>query len=38
MVRAGLLACGASAADYRRYYGESPRETRQAAPFSSGPA
>lgn len=29
MVRAGLLACGATAADYRRYYGESPRETRQ---------
>lgn len=38
MVRAGLLACGATAADYRRYCGESPRETRQAAPFSSGPA
>lgn len=29
MVRAGLLACGATAADYRRYCGESPRETRQ---------
>ena len=29
MVRAGLLACGAAAADYRRYCGESPRETRQ---------
>lgn len=31
MVRAGLLACGATAADYRRYCGESPRETRQQA-------
>ncbi|MEB3208929.1 MAG: helix-turn-helix domain-containing protein [Synechococcus sp.] len=29
LVRAGLLACGATAADYRRYCGESPRETRQ---------
>jgi AraC-like DNA-binding protein len=29
MVRAGLLACGATAAYYRRYCGESPRETRQ---------
>ena len=27
---AGLLACGATAADYRRYCGETPRQTRQA--------
>lgn len=30
MVRAGLLACGSTAADYRRHCGESPQETRRA--------
>lgn len=29
MAAAGLLACGGTAADYRRCYGESPRQTRQ---------
>ncbi len=29
MARAGLLACGATAADYRHWCGESPRRTRQ---------
>lgn len=29
MARSGLLASGSTAADYRRYCGESPRETRQ---------
>lgn len=29
MQEAGLLACGATAADYRRYCGETPRQTRQ---------
>lgn len=32
MERQGLLACGTTAADYRRYCGESPRETRQRLP------
>lgn len=31
----GLLACGSTAADYRRYCGESPRETRQGLPFAN---
>lgn len=30
METAGLLACGATAADYRSYCGETPRQTRQA--------
>jgi transcriptional regulator GlxA family with amidase domain len=29
MVRSGLLACGSTAAEYRRYCGESPHETRE---------
>jgi hypothetical protein len=29
MSRAGLLACGMTAADYRRWCGESPRRTRR---------
>lgn len=29
MQRAGLLACGSTAADYRRWCGESPRQTRR---------
>jgi AraC family ethanolamine operon transcriptional activator len=29
MQAAGLLACGATAADYGRCWGESPRRTRQ---------
>jgi len=29
MVQSGLLACGSTAAEYRRYCGESPHETRQ---------
>jgi len=29
MAQTGLLASGSTAADYRRYCGESPRETRQ---------
>ncbi len=29
MGRVGLLACGATAADYRMYCGETPRQTRQ---------
>jgi len=34
MVANGLLACGATAADYRRFCGESPRETRNRLPVS----
>jgi transcriptional regulator GlxA family with amidase domain len=30
MKAAGLLACGATAADYRSYCGESPRQSRMA--------
>jgi len=30
MEAAGLLACGATAADYRSYCGETPRQTRQS--------
>jgi AraC family ethanolamine operon transcriptional activator len=29
MEASGLLACGATAADYRRWCGETPRQTRQ---------
>jgi AraC family ethanolamine operon transcriptional activator len=29
MEASGLLACGATAADYRQWCGESPRQTRQ---------
>lgn len=29
MEKAGLLVCGVTAADYRRWCGELPRQTRQ---------
>lgn len=35
MNRAGLLASGVTAADYRGWFGELPRQTRQAQPFFS---
>jgi AraC-like DNA-binding protein len=34
MQEAGLLACGATAADYRSFCGETPRQTRQAVKTS----
>lgn len=35
MTRSGLLASGVTAADYRAWFGELPRQTRQRQPFFS---